>query len=648
MATVDKNFRIKNGLIVQGTTGTINGQNILTETGSDSYIINLIGGQATSTNTINAVVKRDGSGNFSAGTITANLIGNVTGNVSGSAGTVTSLSGHTSDELSEGSTNKFFTDERAQDAVGNILGSGFTYNDPANTITLDSTVVQLRVANVSDTEIGYLDGVTSAIQTQLDAKLAKAGGTMSGAIAMGNNKITGLGTPTADTDAATKAYVDSAAQGIDWKASVRAATTAAVTLSSGLANGSVIDGVTLATGDRILVKNQTLGSENGIYVVNASGAPTRATDADTAAEVTASLAIFVEEGTSQADSGWTLTNNGAVTIGTTALTFTQFTGLGQITAGTGLTKSGNTISVDTTTIQARVANVSDTEIGYLDGVTSAIQTQLDAKAPLNSPTFTGTVVLPTGTVTSGMILDGTIVNADINASAAIAYSKLNLTGSITSSDIVDGTIATADIADSAITSAKIADGTIVNADINASAAIALSKLATDPLARANHTGTQAASTISDFNTAALSATASAYDAAGAASTAQSNAYNADAAILNGTTAFTAVNINSISTIKAATSTISSAGTANAITWAGTDYKTAKVLVKFATATHSQISEVLLTLDSSNNIAITEYANVGTNGDLGTTTASYSGGNVSVSVTTLQAATTVSVVATLIK
>ena len=146
-----------------------------------------------------------------------------------------------------------------------------------------------------------------------------------------------------------------------------------------------------------------------------------------------------------------------------------------LNVGTGLTYTDSTgeIKVNTTTIQARVANVSDTEIGYLDGVTSAIQTQMDAKAPLASPTFTGTVTLPSGTVTSTMIADGTIV--------------------------------TADIADSAVTSAKIANDTIVNADINSAAAIALSKLATDPLARANHTGSQTASTISDFNEAAQDA-----------------------------------------------------------------------------------------------------------------------------------------------
>jgi hypothetical protein len=171
---------------------------------------------------------------------------------------------------------------------------------------------------------------------------------MTGAISMGTNKITGLGTPTDGTDAATKNYVDSAAQGIDWKASVRAATTAAVTLASDLENGDTLDGVTLATGDRVLVKNQSTGSENGIYVVKASGAPDRSTDADAGSELTSNFAVFVEEGTVNADQGYTLTNNGSITIGTTALTFTQFTGLGQIIAGTGLDKTGNTLDIDST------------------------------------------------------------------------------------------------------------------------------------------------------------------------------------------------------------------------------------------------------------------------------------------------------------
>jgi hypothetical protein len=163
--------------------------------------------------------------------------------------------------------------------------------------------------------------------------------------AWGGFKITGLGDPTAAQDAATKAYVDANLQGLDPKGSVRAATTAAGTLATSFANGQVIDGVTLVTGNRILIKNQAAGAENGIYTVNASGAPTRATDADTSAEVNSGLFVFVEEGTVNDNTGWTLTTNNPITLGTTALVFTQFSGAGAYTAGTGMTQTGTTFNV---------------------------------------------------------------------------------------------------------------------------------------------------------------------------------------------------------------------------------------------------------------------------------------------------------------
>jgi uncharacterized cupin superfamily protein len=161
-------------------------------------------------------------------------------------------------------------------------------------------------------------------------------------VSLNSQRITNLGTPTADTDAATKAYVDAVKQALDIKDSVRVATTANITL-----NGTqTIDGVAVIANDRVLVKDQTTGSENGIYVCTA-GAWTRATDADSSAELTGGTYVFVNEGTSNADSGWVLTTNDTITLNTTALVFTQFSGAGQITAGTGLTKSGNTISAST-------------------------------------------------------------------------------------------------------------------------------------------------------------------------------------------------------------------------------------------------------------------------------------------------------------
>jgi hypothetical protein len=158
-----------------------------------------------------------------------------------------------------------------------------------------------------------------------------------------------FGTPTDANHAATKAYVDAARSGLDVKASVRAATTAPVLIASGLEAGDAIDAVTLVAGDRVLVKDQSTASENGIYVVQASGAAVRATDANGTVDtgtVSGGTFTFVEEGTDNGDAGYVVSSNGTINVGVDAMNWVQFSGTGQITAGEGMSKLGNTLNVN--------------------------------------------------------------------------------------------------------------------------------------------------------------------------------------------------------------------------------------------------------------------------------------------------------------
>ena len=187
----------------------------------------------------------------------------------------------TTDNLSEGTTNLYFTDERAQDAVGNAVGTGLTYNDTTGAISVNTTAI------------------------------------------------------------ATVTYVDGLVQGLSVKDSVRAATAVAGTLATSFENGDTVGGVTIATGDRILIKNQATATENGIYVVNASGAPTRAADADpVASELEKGSYVLVTDGT-YAATGWVVT---AYSSGAT--TWTQFSAANEYTAGTNIAIAGNAISFD--------------------------------------------------------------------------------------------------------------------------------------------------------------------------------------------------------------------------------------------------------------------------------------------------------------
>jgi len=165
-----------------------------------------------------------------------------------------------------------------------------------------------------------------------------------GSVSANSQKITNLADPTSDSDAASKSYVDGVAQGLDVKDSVVAATTANITIATALNNGDTLDGVTLSTNDRVLVKDQSTASQNGIYIVGSS--PARADDLATGADA-AGFFTFVEQGTVNGENGFVCTSDkGSAVVGTNNLTIAQFSGAGQITAGDGLDKSGNTLSLD--------------------------------------------------------------------------------------------------------------------------------------------------------------------------------------------------------------------------------------------------------------------------------------------------------------
>jgi len=228
--------------------------------------------------------------------------------------------------------------------------------------TTISGVQQLNVDNLR------LDGnELSSTNTDGNVSINPNG---AGTVDVNTSKIVNVTDPTSAQDAATKAYVDSVKQALDIKDSVRVATTANITIATALNNGDTLDGVTLADGDRVLVKDQADASENGIYVVASS--PARSTDANTSAKVTAGLFTFVEEGTTNGDNGFVLTTNDAITLDTTNLTFTQFSGAGQITAGDALSKSANTLNVndDNITLEVnsdnlRIKGISATAVGDL-------------------------------------------------------------------------------------------------------------------------------------------------------------------------------------------------------------------------------------------------------------------------------------------
>jgi hypothetical protein len=326
---------------------------------------------------------------------------------------------------------KYYTGTAWETLINGVTSAG-TYASALTVGETNAGEITLTLNLADGSNAGLL---TSAFYTLLNNSTASStGSTLAKRDADGRLQVAA---PSNDLDAANKAYVDATRSGLDVKESVRVATTASVLLASALENGDVIDGVTLATGNRVLVKNQDTASENGIYVVQATGAAVRATDADTSAEVTSGMFTFVSEGTINADSGWVLSTNDTITLGTTGLTFVQFSGAGQITAGAGLTKSGNTLDVggttDRITVNADSVDIASTYAGQstittLGTITTGTWNATDisvAAGGTNSSTASGARTNLAGDITGGTT----------NTPALARVASQTVTGVATSFDI---------------------------------------------------------------------------------------------------------------------------------------------------------------------------------------------------------------------
>lgn len=313
--------------------------------------------------------------------------------------------------------------------VGNVTGNvtaasgASTFNDVTITGSLDMTAGSSATITGLSTPTNASDAANKGYVDSQDAlRLALTGGTMSGAINMNGYGIVGLPTPSDPSEAANKAYVDNIAQGIDAKASCKVASIGNMTLS----NTQIYDGVALVVGDRVLAKDQTDTARNGIYVV-ATGVWPRAADANTWDELIAAY-TFIEQGTN-ANNGYICTISAGGTLNTTPVTWAQFSGAGQIDAGAGLTKTGNTLAVGTASSLRIVVNSDNIDLATT-GITPGTYKSLTidaygrATAGTNPTTLSGYGITDAYTTTQ---VD-TLVNA-----------KLSLTGGTMSGVIAMGT-----------------------------------------------------------------------------------------------------------------------------------------------------------------------------------------------------------------
>lgn len=380
-------------------------------------------------------VAMDNTGNFAAlgsGVLTANALNGLSSNgmvVRTAAGTFTNRS------IATANSGRITVTD-GDGVSGNPTLDLATSGVSASTYTKVTVDVYGRVT--SATSISSSD-VTSALTY---TPVNKAGDTMTGALTLSAD-------PTNALHAATKQYVDALTTGLtDYKESVRAGVLTNITISN--PGTSSFDGVTLSNGDRVFLGGQSTASQNGLYIFNGSGsAMTRSTDADSNAEVTTGMYFWIEEGSSNGNTAWRLQTAAPITLGTTALTFVKVSALGQITAGAGLTKTGDTIDVVTANSGRIVVNADNIDLasgivttGTYKSVT--VDTYGRVTAGTNPTTLSGFGITDAQTLDSTLTaLAAYNTNGILTQTAADTFTGRTLTGTsnritITNGDGVSG------------------------------------------------------------------------------------------------------------------------------------------------------------------------------------------------------------------
>jgi hypothetical protein len=538
MATINKDFKVKNGLIVEGTTGTINNYDILTKkTDDQNYIVNLIGGTATSANEANKVVKRDANGNFAAGTITANLTGAVTGNAS----TATTLETSRTIEL-----------------TGDVTGQ-VNFNGSAN-VQISTT---LNGSFATDAEVATAKG--EAIADAAADATSKANAALEDANDYTDGEISSL-------DASLKSYADTAEAD---------------------------------------AKAYTDTRETAITTAYQSYADTA--EADAKAYADQKVADLVDSAPALLDT----LNELAAAIGDDA----NFAANLATSVGEKVSKAGDTMTGLLVLSADPSANLGAATKQYVDAAEAdanayADQAEVDAKA------YTDTR----------------------ETAITTAYQSYADTAEADAKTYADGIASTINGTISALDTGDVAEGS----NLYYTAARAKAEAAT---LLANATKTNIVITKDGSDNLTITAENGVADSTTTDLVEGTNLYFTDVRAVDALEAvvpnFTAVELNSVAKQVAATASIATASTNTAVSWLKAEYRSAEFLVKIANGSHTDVSKVILTLDTSDNVAITEYAMVGTNGSLGSVSADVSGNDVRLRVTTANNTSTVAVIGTLL-